>query len=145
MRSEYPAHYENVQFLFITFPCIGETVLRGKVVKFKDNKQTELFRDKQLLIDLVLSLRRPTVVAEELTSPHANAFKHHLLREETMKNIGYSQTQCSAVVNACLFGDYTSQPRWIRIWVERGRSDITNFDTRRYDPKKTISPRDLNH
>ena len=47
-----PAEYKNIQFLFMTFPCIGETVLRGKVVKFKDDKQTELFRDKQLLIDL---------------------------------------------------------------------------------------------
>ena len=50
---------------------------------------------------IVLSLNRPTVVAEELTSPHADAFKHHLGREGTMQNMGYSQTQCSAVVNAC--------------------------------------------
>ena len=128
-----PSLVPIIHFLFLTWPCIGETVLRTKIAKYKDNAQTALFRDKNLLRRMVLALNRPPLVASELTSPHPDSFQNHVNAEQVMMDLRYSQTQCSPVVNAAFFGGYTSQPRWIRLWGDNSISDLTSFDLRRYE------------
>ena len=61
MRADHSSRFKKVRFLFITLPCIGETVLRGTEFQMKDNEQTGLFRDTALLASLVSVFSRPTM------------------------------------------------------------------------------------
>ncbi|EGB03121.1 hypothetical protein AURANDRAFT_68285, partial [Aureococcus anophagefferens] len=110
-----------VDVAFFSFPCINETVLRhGTDAQYDDTKSGMLFRESHLQV--ADALNYPKIICSELVSPHPENFNHHLQVEDMMTDPkrqdcnSYSQTDCSAVVNAAFFSGCVSQPRWIRVF-----------------------------
>lgn len=127
-----------VDVAFFSFPCINETVLRhGTDAQYDDTKSGMLFRESHLQV--ADALNYPKIICSELVSPHPENFNHHLQVEDMMTDPkrqdcnSYSQTDCSAVVNAAFFSGCVSQPRWIRVFRLKMCGSIRNFDPRMFE------------